>query len=473
MRHRGLQFPQALGIITSMMPNNFVTIIGGGLAGAEAAWQAAQRGVPVRLFEMRPTVSTPAHQTNLLAELVCSNSLKSQELYSASGLLHAEAERMGSVIQQTARNHAVPAGTALAVDRTAFAQEVTRRIEGHPLVALHREEVTAIPGERPLIIATGPLTSSPLAASLQRLFREYLEEQPPHDPAVLGTRLLSFYDAISPILAAESVDRRKVFAASRYGKGGEDYWNCPMTEAEYGAFWQALLSAELYPLHDFEDLEEACFFEGCLPVEELARRGKEALAYGPLKPVGLTDPRTGRRPYAVVQLRQEDRAGQMVNMVGFQTRLRRGEQQRILRMIPGLEQAEFFRYGSVHRNTYIPAPLLLEPALQFKGDKGLFFAGQLIGVEGYLESMVSGLLAGINAARLVQGLEPVSPPAETMLGSLLRYITSADPSRFQPMNANFGLLPPLTSRLRDRRERHAALVQRSLKGVEAWSRIFT
>jgi methylenetetrahydrofolate--tRNA-(uracil-5-)-methyltransferase len=467
-----LQLPEAEVIISFMMPDACVTIVGGGLAGAEAAWQAAERGVPVRLFEMRPATRTPAHQTHLLAELVCSNSLKSQEPTSASGLLHAEGERLGSIIQQVARAHAVPAGTALAVDRTAFAQEVTRRIEDHPLIALHREEVTAVPAERPTIIATGPLTSGPLAEHLRHLFREYLEEQPLSPRSGSGARLLHFYDAISPILASESVDREKVFAASRYGKGGEDYWNCPMTEEEYEAFWQALVAAELYPLHDFEDLEEVCFFEGCLPLEELARRGKESLLYGPLKPVGLTDPRTERRPCAVVQLRQEDKAGQMVNMVGFQTRLRRGEQQRVFRMIPGLEQAEFLRYGSVHRNTYIPAPLLLELTQQFKGDKGLFIAGQLIGVEGYLESMVSGLLAGMNAARLVQDLEPVTPPGDTMLGALLQYVTSADPFRFQPMNANFGLLPPLETRVRDRRERHAALARRSREAMEAWTRIF-
>lgn len=449
-----------------------VTVVGGGLAGAEAAWQAANRGVPVCLLEMRPAVRTPAHHTDLLAELVCSNSLKSQQVSSASGLLHAEVERLGSVIQEAARAHAVPAGTALAVDRTAFAQEVTRRVADHPLIEIHREEVTQIPSERPVIIATGPLTSSPLAESLRHLFRTYLEEQPTNGRSGSGARLLYFYDAISPILATESVDREKAFAASRYGKGGEDYWNCAMTEEEYGAFWEALVAAELYPLHDFENLEDAAFFEGCLPVEELARRGKETLVYGPLKPVGFTDPETRRRPCAVVQLRREDKAGQMLNMVGFQTRLRRADQQRVFRMIPGLQQAEFLRYGSIHRNTYVPAPLLLEPTLQFKGDKRLFIAGQLIGVEGYLESMASGLLAGINAARLVQGQEPVSPPGETMLGSLLRYITSADPSRFQPMNANFGLIPPLEARVRDRRERHAALAQRSLRAMATWTRVF-
>lgn len=449
-----------------------VTVVGGGLAGAEAAWQVANRGVPVRLFEMRPAVRTPAHQTDLLAELVCSNSLKSQHVNSASGLLHAEVERLGSVIQETARAHAVPAGTALAVDRTAFAQEVTHRVTHHPLIELHREEVPAVPSERPVIIATGPLTSSPLAESLRHVFKAYLQEQPRDGRAGSAARLLYFYDAISPIVATESVDREKVFAASRYGKGGEDYWNCAMTEEEYGAFWEMLVAAELYPLHDFEDLEEASFFEGCLPIEELARRGKETLVYGPMKPVGFTDPRAGRRPCAVVQLRQEDKAGQMLNMVGFQTRLRRAEQQRVFRMIPGLEQAEFLRYGSLHRNTYIPAPLLLEPTLQFKGDKELLIAGQLIGVEGYLESMASGLLAGINAARLVQGRELVSPPGETMLGSLLRYITSADPSRFQPMNANFGLIPPLEARVRDKRERHAALAHRSLQAMASWTRVF-
>ena len=449
-----------------------VTVVGGGLAGAEAAWQVANRGIPVRLFEMRSAVRTPAHHTDLLAELVCSNSLKSQDVNSASGLLHAEVERLGSVIQEAARAHAVPAGTALAVDRTAFAQEVTHRVTHHPLIELHREEVTAVPSERPVIIATGPLTSSPLAESLRQVFKAYLEEQPRGGRTGSAARLLYFYDAISPILATESVDREKVFAASRYGKGGEDYWNCAMSEEEYGAFWEMLVAAELYPLHDFENLQEASFFEGCLPIEELARRGKETLVYGPMKPVGFTDPRTGRRPCAVVQLRQEDKTGQMRNMVGFQTRLRRREQQRIFRMIPGLEQAEFLRYGSLHRNTYIPAPLLLEPTLQFKGDKQLYIAGQLIGVEGYLESMASGLLAGINAARLVQGREPVSPPGETMLGSLLRYITSADPSRFQPMNANFGLIPPLEARVRDKRERHAALAHRSLQAMASWTRVF-
>lgn len=455
-----------------MRSHHCVTVVGGGLAGAEAAWQVASRGVPVRLFEMRPAVRTPAHHTDLLAELVCSNSLKSQQVSSASGLLHAEVERLGSVIQEAARAHAVPAGTALAVDRTAFAQEVTHRITHHPLIELYREEVTAVPPERPVIIATGPLTSSPLAESLRHLFHVYVQEQSQDGRAGSGGRFLYFYDAISPILASESVDREKTFAASRYGKGGADYWNAAMTEEEYGAFWEALMAAELYPLHDFENLEEASFFEGCLPIEELARRGKETLVYGPMKPVGFTDPRTGRRPWAVVQLRQEDKAGQMLNMVGFQTRLRRAEQQRIFRMIPGLEQAEFLRYGSLHRNTYIPAPLLLEPTLQFRGDKELFIAGQLIGVEGYLESMASGLLAGINAARLVQGRELVSPPGETMLGSLLRYVTSADPSRFQPMNANFGLIPPLEPGVRDKRERYAALAHRSLQAMATWTRVF-
>lgn len=448
-----------------------VTIVGGGLAGSEAAWQAARRGVRVRLFEMRPTVKTPAHQTAFLAELVCSNSLKSQELTSATGLLHAEIERLGSLVQEVARVHALPAGSALAVDRTTFAQEVTRRIEAHPLIEILREEMREVPADRPLIIATGPLTSAPLAESLRRLFSGYLSEQRPATDSPLGARLLFFYDAISPILATESIDRERVFAASRYGRGG-DYLNCPMTEAEYRAFWQALTSAELYPLHDFESLEEAHFFEGCLPIEELARRGEEALTYGPLKPVGLVDPRCGRQPYAAVQLRQEDKAGQMYNMVGFQTRLKRGEQQRVFRMIPGLEGAEFHRYGSIHRNTYIPAPRLLETTLQFKGDKGLFFAGQLTGVEGYLESMASGLLAGINAARLIQGLEPIIPPETTMLGALLRYVSGADPAHFQPMNCNFGLLPPLRVRIRDRRERSAAFADRSLKEMEAWTRIF-
>ncbi|MFQ5839320.1 MAG: methylenetetrahydrofolate--tRNA-(uracil(54)-C(5))-methyltransferase (FADH(2)-oxidizing) TrmFO [Candidatus Methylomirabilales bacterium] len=458
---------------------SLVTIIGAGLAGAEAAWQVARRGRPVRLFEMRPRVKTPAHQTGLFAELVCSNSLKSQELGSASGLLHAEADRLGSFILEVARRHAVPAGTALAVDRVAFAEEVTARLEAHPLIQVVREEVRGIPDMRPLIVATGPLTADALAADLRTRFDHYLAEQArarasaPNGEATSAEapRFLFFYDAISPIVVGDSIDRSRVFAASRYGKGGEDYLNCPLTEAEYHAFWQGLVGAECYPLHPFEDLEEARFFEGCLPIEELARRGREALAYGPMRPVGLEDPRTGRRPYAVVQLRREDVEGRMFNLVGFQTRLRRGEQQRLFRMIPGLEAAEFLRYGSVHRNTYIASPALLQPTLQFRGDKGLFLAGQLIGVEGYLESMASGLVSGINAVRLVRDLEPVVPPATTMLGALLRYVTETPAKDFQPMNANFGLLPLLAARIRDKRERKAALASRSLKDLEKWASV--
>ncbi|MBI4413024.1 MAG: methylenetetrahydrofolate--tRNA-(uracil(54)-C(5))-methyltransferase (FADH(2)-oxidizing) TrmFO, partial [candidate division NC10 bacterium] len=365
------------------MPMPPVTVIGGGLSGAEAAWQAAEAGAAVHLYEMRPAVPTPAHKTAHLAELVCSNSLKSLELTTASGLLNAELGRLGSLILEVGKRHAVPAGTALAVAREAFAAGVTARLAGHPRITIIREEVKALPPDRPCIVATGPLTSDALAEDLCALFARFLGEaegRPGLTPAAAPRARLFFYDAISPIVAADSVDRTVAFAASRYGKGGDDYLNCPLTETEYTAFWDALRTAELYPLHPFE---ETPFFEGCLPIEELARRGKEALCFGPMKPVGLTDPRTGRFPHAVVQLRREDVPGGMYGLVGFQTRMRRGEQQRVFRMIPGLGQAEFLRYGSVHRNTYIASPLLLTPTLQFRGDPGLLFAGQLIGVEGY------------------------------------------------------------------------------------------
>ncbi|MGH7408582.1 MAG: methylenetetrahydrofolate--tRNA-(uracil(54)-C(5))-methyltransferase (FADH(2)-oxidizing) TrmFO [Candidatus Methylomirabilales bacterium] len=445
-----------------------VTIIGGGLSGAEAAWQAAEAGATVHLYEMRPAVPTPAHKTSHLAELVCSNSLKSLELTTASGLLNAELGRLGSFILEVAKRHAVPAGTALAVDREAFAAEVTARLAGHPRITIVREEVKALPPDRPCIVATGPLTSDALAEDLCALFARFLgeaERRPGLTPAAAPRARLFFYDAISPIVAADSVDGTVVFAASRYGKGGDDYLNCPMNEAEYTAFWDALRAAELYPLHPFE---ETPFFEGCLPIEELARRGKETLCFGPMKPVGLTDPRTGKRPHAVVQLRREDAAGAMYSLVGFQTRMRRGEQQRIFRMIPGLGQAEFLRYGSVHRNTYIASPLLLAPTLQFRGDPGLLFAGQLIGVEGYTESVGAGVLAGLNAARLLQGAVPVALPRETLLGAILRYVTEVAPPDFAPMNVNFGLLPPLPRTLRDRRKRAEALAERALAALEAW-----
>jgi methylenetetrahydrofolate--tRNA-(uracil-5-)-methyltransferase len=402
--------------------------------------------------------------------LVCSNSLKSLELTTASGLLNAELGRLGSLILEVGKRHAVPAGTALAVDREAFAAGVTARLAGHPRITIIREEVKALPPDRPCIVATGPLTSDALAEDLCALFARFLGEaegRPGLTPAVAPRARLFFYDAISPIVAADSVDRTVAFAASRYGKGGDDYLNCPMNEAEYTVFWDALRAAELYPLHPFEATP---FFEGCLPIEELARRGKETLCFGPMKPVGLTDPRTGRGPHAVVQLRREDAAGGMYGLVGFQTRMRRGEQQRIFRMIPGLGQAEVLRYGSIHRNTYIASPLLLGPTLQFRGDPGLLFAGQLIGVEGYTESVGAGLLAGFNAARLLAGAPPVALPPETLLGAILRYVTEVAPPDFAPMNVNFGLLPPLPRVIRDRRRRAEALAERALGALEAWRR---
>jgi methylenetetrahydrofolate--tRNA-(uracil-5-)-methyltransferase len=467
-----------------------VTVIGGGLAGVEAAWAAAQRGVPVRLLEMRPGLRTPAHQTGLLAELVCSNSLKSESLEDCSGLLKAEMRRLGSLVLAAAQECRVPAGSALAVDRARFAAGITARIGGHPRIGLVREEARALPPDRPCIVATGPLTSEALASDLQRLFAAYLSpgtsdqssvisDQPPQSsivnrqssivnhpaPERPAAKLLAFYDAISPIVAADSVDHAVAFAASRYGKGGEDYVNCPLTQEAYRAFRAALLAADEYPIHGFED---AAYFEGCLPVEVLARRGEETLRYGPMRPVGLANPRTGRRPYAVVQLRRENAEGSMYNLVGLQTRLRRGEQGRVFRMIPGLEKAEFLRYGSVHRNTFLCAPALLEPTLQFRGDPALFFAGQLIGVEGYLESAAAGMLAGINAVRLATGREPVAPPPGTALGAILRHITSARPDGFQPMNVNWGLLPPLVPPVRDRRARNRALAERGVRDLEAW-----
>ena len=461
-----------------------LTVIGGGLAGVEAAWAAAQRGLRVRLLEMRPALRTPAHQTGLLAELVCSNSLKSEHLEDCSGLLKAEMRRLGSLVLAVAEECRVPAGSALAVDRVRFAEGITARIGGHPRIAVAREETRAVPPDRPCVVATGPLTSEAFAADLQRRFAEYLSGESSDQLSVIrnrssdskfeirnskfeneGARLLAFYDAISPIVAADSVDPTVAFAASRYGVGGDDYLNCPLTPEAYRAFHAALVAADEYPIHDFED---AAYFEGCLPIEVLARRGEETLRYGPMRPVGLADPRTGRRPYAVVQLRQENAEGTMYNLVGFQTRLRRGEQAPIFRMIPGLEKAEFLRYGSVHRNTFLCAPALLEPTLQFRGDPGLFFAGQLIGVEGYLESAAAGMLAGINAARLAAGREPAAPPPGTALGAILRHITGTRAEGFQPMNVNWGLLPPLVPPVRDRRGRNRALAERGLKDLEAW-----
>ena len=448
------------------MAEPVVTVIGGGLAGCEAAWQAARQGCAVRLLEMRPTVRTPAHGTDRLAELVCSNSLKSESMEDASGVLKAEMRALGSVILACAEANRVPAGSALAVDRERFASAVTESITAHPRIQVMRQEVPELPPARPVIVATGPLTSDRLAAHLTALFAAFLE---PRTSAPRTSNLLYFYDAISPIVSADSIDHASTFLASRYGKGGDDYLNCPLTRDEYLGFREALLNGDRYPLHEFE---EAKYFEGCLPIEELAERGEDVLRFGPMRPVGLRDPGTGKRPYAVVQLRQENRGSggrpTMYNLVGFQTRLRRGDQLKALRLIPGLQQAEVLRYGSVHRNTFVMAPLLLRGTLEFRGEPGIFFAGQLIGVEGYLESAATGLLAGINAARLMRGERPVSPPATTMLGALLQYVTQSAPDTFQPINANFGVLPRLPQIVRDRRERNRALADRSLADFHAW-----
>lgn len=426
-----------------------IAVVGGGLAGSEAAWQAAERGVRVTLYEMRPLRMTPAHVSDRLAELVCSNSLGSDLPDRAPGLLKAELRRLRSLVLACADETRVPAGGALAVDRERFAAEVTRRIEAHPRIRLVREEVTAIP-DSPAVIATGPLTSDALAQAIA---------------ALAGQEHLYFYDALAPIVTADSIDMSVAFRASRYGgEDGGDYINCPMTEEEYARFVEALVAAERIPLRDFER-EDAHFFEGCLPIEVLAARGRDALAFGPLRPVGLADPRTGKRPYAVVQLRQDNLAGTLYNLVGFQTNLKYGEQERVFRMIPGLEHAEFVRYGQMHRNTFINAPLLLDATMEFRQRRGLFFAGQITGVEGYVGSVASGWLAGVNAARFARGQSLLALPPTTMLGALCHYVSHADPATFQPMKANFGLLPPLEPPVRDKRRRYQAYVARAMAAL--------
>jgi len=424
-------------------------VVGGGLAGCEAAWALAERGVAVTLVEMRPARATPAHRTDLLAELVCSNSFKSVETANAHGLLKAELRLLGSVLLPVADQTAVAGGAALTVDRAVFARRATARVAGHPLITVVREEATALPC--PGVVATGPLTSDALSAAIQ---------------ARLGVASLAFFDAIAPIVADDSLDHARLFGASRYGKGGDDFLNAPLDAAAYDAFVQALVAADQHQGHDFD---EAAYFEGCLPVEEMARRGPETLRFGPLKPVGLVDPATGRPPHAVVQLRREDREGQMWNLVGFQTRLRIPEQQRCFRMIPGLERAEFLRYGAVHRNAYLNAPAALSAHLALREEPRTLFAGQLTGVEGYTESLGSGLLAGLNLARLLRGREPLVPPPTTMLGGLLHYLRTADPSHFQPMNANFGLLAPLERPPRDRTLKKEALAERALEAMRAFA----
>ncbi len=430
-----------------------LVVIGGGLAGSEAAWQAARRGLQVALYEMRPVRMTPAHRSGRLAELVCSNSLGSNLIDRAPGLLKEELRRLGSLVMACADATAVPAGGALAVDREAFAQMVTGQVTAQPGITLYRQEVRTIPTDRPVVIATGPLTAPALADQIA---------------ALTGSEHLYFYDAMAPIVTAESVDMSVAFRANRYERGeeeGGDYLNCPMTQAEYEHLVRELVNAETIPLRDFER-EDPHFFEACLPVEVLARRGPQALAFGPLKPVGLIDPRTGRRPYAVVQLRQDNRAGTLYNLVGFQTNLKWSEQDRVFRLIPGLERAEFVRYGQMHRNTFLNSPALLRPTMQFRGREDLFFAGQITGTEGYVGSVAGGLVAGLNAARLVAGQPPVVLPPTTMIGALCSYVAGAASANFQPMKANFGLLPPLEPPVRNKRARYAAYVRRALADLD-------
>lgn len=427
-----------------------VTIVGGGLAGCEAAWQLARRGIQVDLYEMRPLTKTPVHQTSDLAELVCSNSLRGNSLDQAAGLLKEEMRRLGSLVMRVADEVKVPAGSALAVDRERFARRMTEAVSALPEVALHRGEVPKIPEGPVVIVATGPLTADGLAADIQ---------------AFVGREHLHFYDAVSPVVEADSIDLTKAFRASRYGKGGDDYLNCPLTEAEYRTFYAALTAAESATLHDFE---KELFFEGCLPVEVIASRGPETLLFGPLKPVGLLDPRTGARPFAVVQLRQDNLAASHFSLVGFQTQLKWGEQGRVFRMIPGLEKAEFVRFGLTHRNTYVNAPLTLEPSFETRRRKGLFFAGQMSGVEGYVESAASGIVAGIGAAFRARGEDPPTLPEETAMGALSRYIARSDPDNYQPTNINFGILPELGHRIRDKAKKKLALSQRALASLEGF-----
>jgi methylenetetrahydrofolate--tRNA-(uracil-5-)-methyltransferase len=425
-----------------------VTIVGGGLAGCEAAWQLARRGVAVDLHEMRPVRTTPVHRSGDLAELVCSNSLRGNALDQAAGLLKEEMRRMDSLVLRVAEEVKVPAGSALAVDRGLFARRVTEAMESRPQIRIHRDEVTRIPDDPVTIVATGPLTSEALAEDVA---------------AFVGRDHLYFFDAVSPVVEADTIDRDIAFPASRYGKGGDDYLNCPLREEEYRPFYEALVSAECSSGHHFE---RELFFEGCLPVEVLASRGRDTLRFGPMKPVGLVDPRTGQRPHAVVQLRQDNMAASHYSIVGFQTHLKWGEQKRIFRLIPGLEAATFVRYGMIHRNTYINAPLVLEPGFETRRRAGLFFAGQMSGVEGYVESAASGIVAGIGAFFRAHGREPASFPEDTALGALGRYIARSEPEGYQPTNIAFGLLPDLPHRTRDRKRRRAALAHRALESLE-------
>jgi methylenetetrahydrofolate--tRNA-(uracil-5-)-methyltransferase len=447
-----------------------VRIIGAGLAGSEAAWQCARRGVAVELFEMRPVHATPAHQTDAFAELVCSNSLKSDSENTAPWLLKEEMRRAGSRLLEIARETAVPAGHALAVDRTEFSRKVTEAISREPLITIRREEVTQVEAGEFTIIATGPLTSDALSQEIVRL--SSLPESAGNadaDPSRAGAPTphnnLYFYDSISPIVEADSIDMSKVYLAARYDKGSADYINCPMSKDEYDRFYDALLAAQSVEQKDWEKLN---YFESCLPIEEIARRGRDTLRFGPMKPVGLKDPRTGRIPYAAVQLRQENLRAESYNLVGFQNHLKFGEQARVLSLIPGLESARFLRYGQIHRNTYINSPTLLNSTLQMKAHPNVLFAGQICGVEGYVESIATGLIAGMNAAVLATGGEPVPPPRATAFGSLVHYITQAESKNFQPANITFDLLPALDRKVRDRKERHRLQCELALHEFDAW-----
>ncbi|MCE5284800.1 MAG: methylenetetrahydrofolate--tRNA-(uracil(54)-C(5))-methyltransferase (FADH(2)-oxidizing) TrmFO [Pelosinus sp.] len=426
-----------------------VTVIGAGLAGSEAAWQLAKAGVSVDLYEMRPEKMTPAHHTSLFAELVCSNSLRAAAIENAVGLLKEEMRNLSSLIMEAADATRVPAGGALAVDRTAFSQYITDKITAHPLITVIPEEITVLPdtNEQPLIVASGPLTSPQLSASLAGL---------------TGQEYCYFYDAAAPIVTGESLDMNKIYRASRYGKGDEDYLNCPMSKEEYEIFWQELTQAETAPIKEFE---KSVFFEGCMPVEAMAARGIDTLRFGPLKPVGLNHPKTGEQPYAVVQLRQDNFAATLYNIVGFQTHLKWPEQKRVFGLIPGLENAEFVRFGVMHRNTYINSPKVLAPTLQLRSNPYIFFAGQITGVEGYIESAAAGLVAGMNAARLSLGKSPLIFPEDTAHGALCRYITAADSKHFQPMNVNFGLLPPLKARIRDKKVKNRMIAEQALQSL--------
>ena len=429
-----------------------IKILGAGLAGCEAALWLANQGVQVHLYEQKPLHFSPAHQKEGFAELICSNSLKAERLDSASGLLKEEMRLMGSSLLGCAEKTRVAAGGALAVDRDAFSQEVTQLVENHPNITLHRQRVEQIDERAPVLVATGPLTDGPLAADIQRL---------------IGGQSLSFYDAAAPIVTAESLDMEKVFAASRYGRGEADYLNCPFNKAEYEAFYEALSTAERAPLHDFDADGNLTVYEGCMPIEVMAGRGPDTMRFGPLRPVGLTDPRTGHRPWANVQLRSENRQNTMYNLVGFQTNLKFGEQKRVFSLIPGLEHAEFVRYGVMHRNTFLNSPKLMAENLALKAHPNVWFAGQITGFEGYMESAACGLLAARSILAALEGKTMTPPPADTICGALIRYITSENKD-FQPMGSNMGILPPLETHIRDKRERYAALAERAVADMKAW-----